>query len=153
MIEGDCVPGNPICTAASSIRRGIEGVLTSQGNVPHFDGQLLGGHTVIETELIALILSFPEAEQSSHFGTTDFRIRGKIFASRPEPDRLVLKLSAEQQQVLTESEGGVFAKLPNKWGDKGWTSARIAALDSPTARSALQMAWTNVAPKRLATGR
>lgn len=108
---------------------------------------------MIETELIALILSFPESEQSSHFGNTDFRVRGKFFASHPEPDRLVLKLGVDQQQMLTESEGAVFAKLPNKWGDKGWTNVRIVALDEPTARSALQMAWANVAPKSLTTGR
>jgi hypothetical protein len=107
---------------------------------------------VTETELIALILSLPEAEQSSHFGNMDFRVRGKIFASHPEPDRLVLKLSVEQQQMLTESEDQVFSRLPNKWGDKGWTNARIAALDQATARSALQMAWANVAPKTLAGG-
>ena len=102
-----------------------------------------------EAELHALILSFPEAEQSSHMGTTDFRVRGKIFATRPEAGRLVLKLSGEQQQMLCEAEGAVFARLPNKWGDKGWTGASVAALDMATAGSVLRMAWTNVAPKRL----
>ena len=102
-----------------------------------------------EIELVALILSFPEAEQSSHFGNNDFRVRGRIFASYPEPERLVLKLSVEQQAMLIESESGIFGRLPNKWGDKGWTKARIGMLDEATARSALQMAWANVAPKRL----
>ena len=102
-----------------------------------------------EAELFALILTFPEAEQSSHFGTTDFRVRGKIFASHPEPERLVLKLTVEQRDMLTETASKVFARLPNKWGDKGWTNARIAVLDLATARSALQMAWANVAPKHL----
>jgi hypothetical protein len=104
---------------------------------------------VSQAELFALILSFPEAEQSSHFGTTDFRVRGKIFASHPEPERLVLKLTIEQQEMLTETAAKVFAKLPHKWGDKGWTSASIPDLDEPTARSVLRMAWGNVAPKSL----
>ncbi|MDP1730138.1 MAG: MmcQ/YjbR family DNA-binding protein [Devosia sp.] len=111
---------------------------------------VLPGDAVSEAELIALILSFPQAEQSSHFGHTDFRARGKIFASHPEPERLVLKLSVEQQELLVETAGEAFAKLPNKWGGKGWTSAAIPALDDATARSALQMAWINVAPKSLA---
>ncbi|MHB1102256.1 MAG: MmcQ/YjbR family DNA-binding protein [Devosia sp.] len=102
-----------------------------------------------ETELIALILALPEVEQSSHFGNLDFRVRRKIFVSRPEPGRLVLKLGVDQQQMLTDSESEVFTKLPNKWGDKGWTNARIAALVESTARSALRMAWANVAPKSL----
>jgi hypothetical protein len=104
---------------------------------------------VTETEFINLVLSLPEVEQSSHFGNMDFRVRGKIFVSYPEAGRVVLKLSSDQQQVLTESEAEIFSKLHNKWGDKGWTSMRVAAVDELTARSALQMAWTNVAPKSL----
>jgi hypothetical protein len=102
---------------------------------------------VSEADLIALILSLPEAEQSSHFGTVDFRVRGKIFASHPKPGRLVLKLSIEQQEMLLETVSEVFAKLPHKWGDKGWTSASIPDLDESTARSVLRMAWGNVAPR------
>ena len=107
------------------------------------------GIAVTEAELHAMILSFPGAEQSSHLGTTDFRVRGKIFATRPEAGRLVLKLSAEQQQMLCETEGSVFSRLPSKWGDKGWTSASIAALDEATVGSVLRMAWANTAPKSL----
>ena len=103
-----------------------------------------------ETELDALILSLPDTVQSSHFGTTDFRVRGKIFATRPKPATLVLNLTPEQQEMLCASEGAIFARLPNKWGDKGWTSARIEALDEATAHSALRMAWAKVAPAKLA---
>lgn len=105
-----------------------------------------------EAELTTLVLALPQTEQSSHFGTADFRVGGKIFASRPEPGLVVLKLNVGQQEMLTGSESTIFAKLPNKWGDKGWTSARVAALDEPTARSALLMAWSNVAPKQLLRG-
>ena len=102
-----------------------------------------------EADLLALVLSLPEATQSAHFGTTDFRVRNKIFASRPRPESLVLKLTPEQQEMLVGTEPKVFAPLANKWGEKGWTSASIAALDKATARSALNMAWSNVAPKSL----
>lgn len=102
-----------------------------------------------EEAIIALALSLPEATQSSHFGTMDFRVRNKIFASHPKPEALNLNLTREQQQMLVEAEPGIFAPLPNKWGEKGWTSAAIAALDKATALSALRMAWSNVAPKTL----
>ena len=102
-----------------------------------------------EADLVALALALPEAAQSAHFGTTDFRVRNKIFASHPKPESFVLKLTPEQQQMLVEAEPAIFAPLPNKWGQKGWTAASIGALDAPTARSALRMAWGNVAPKAL----
>ena len=106
-----------------------------------------------EAELLALVLALPEATQSSHFGNMDFRVRNKIFASHPKPETLVLKLTPEQQEMLVETESTIFAPLPNKWGEKGWTNASIAALDKATARSALTMAWGNVAPKVLREAR
>lgn len=102
-----------------------------------------------QADLFSLILSLPEASQSSHFGNTDFRVRNKIFASHPRPETLVLKLTPEQQDMLVAAEARVFAPLPNKWGGKGWTAASVAALDKTTARSALTMAWANVAPRTL----
>ena len=102
-----------------------------------------------ETELLALVGALPECERSSHFGTMDFRVRNKIFATHPRPDLLNLNLTHEQQELLVQREPTIFSALLNKWGEKGWTSTRIAALDEPTARSALRMAWANVAPKSL----
>jgi hypothetical protein len=105
-----------------------------------------------EADLLDLVRSMPRCEQSSHFGTMDFRVRNKIFASHPKPAVLNLKLTPEQQAMLCDTEPTMFAPLPNKWGEKGWTTAAILALDKLTARSALEMAWGNVAPKSLRKG-
>lgn len=102
-----------------------------------------------EAALFDLVRSLPDCEQSAHFGTIDFRVRNRIFATQPKPDALNLNLTREQQEMLTSSEPDMFSALPNKWGERGWTTARIAALDAPTARSALTMAWANVAPRSL----
>jgi hypothetical protein len=102
-----------------------------------------------EAALLALIRAMPECAQSSHFGTMDFRVRNKIFATHRKAEELVLNLTREQQELLVEAEPGVFAALPNKWGEKGWTTATIKSLDRATAASALAMAWGNVAPKSL----
>jgi hypothetical protein len=102
-----------------------------------------------EAELLALVRTMPECEQSSHFGTVDFRVRNKIFCTHPKLDQLNLKLTREQQQMLVETEPAVFRPLPNKWGLKGWTTAVVGKLDKTTARSALRMAWENVASKSL----
>ncbi len=105
-----------------------------------------------EAELLALIRSMPECEQSSHFGTVDFRVRNKIFCTHPRPDELNLKLTREQQQMLVEAEPAMFRPIPNKWGLKGWTTATVGELDEASARSALTMAWNNVVPKSLREG-
>lgn len=102
-----------------------------------------------DADVFALALALPGAAESSHFGNRDFRVRNRIFASCPRPGSVVLKLTPEQQVLLVEAEPAIFEPLPNKWGGKGWTSASTAALDPATARSALRMAWGNVAPKSL----
>ena len=97
-----------------------------------------------------LALSLPEAQASSHFGTPDYRVAGKIFATAGRMDgRAVLKLTPDQQQLLLEAERGMFAAVENAWGRKGWTNLVLARADAATARSALWMAWRNAAPKKL----
>ena len=70
-----------------------------------------------------LALSLPEAIESSHFGTPDFRVGDKIFATAGRMDgRSVLKLTADQQQMLCEAEPAMFAPVAGAWGRKGWTN-------------------------------
>jgi len=102
-------------------------------------------------ELVALIVSLPAVEQSSHFGNLDFRVANNIFASHPQPDHFNLKLTPEQQVLLVEAEPDAFRAIPNKWGQRGWTMALAAALDRVTALSAFRMAWMNAAPANLAS--
>jgi hypothetical protein len=104
---------------------------------------------VKEADLTALVRAMPECVESSHFGTVDFRVRNKIFCTFPKPGEMVLKLTREQQEMLVAAEGEVFEPIPNNWGRKGWTIARFEKLDASTAKSALEMAWSNVAPRSL----
>ena len=98
-----------------------------------------------------IALSLPEATEGAHMGHPDFRVRNKIFASlgTPEQGWGTIKLTPEQQEVLLEAEPGAFKPAAGAWGRRGWTQARLAALDAATLRSALGMAWRNTAPKAL----
>jgi hypothetical protein len=97
-----------------------------------------------------LALSLPEAVASSHFDVPDFRVDGKIFATAGRIDgKAVLKLTPDQQQMLSEAEPSMFAPVPGGWGRKGWTNLVLAKADARTAKSALWMAWRNTAPKKL----
>lgn len=97
-----------------------------------------------------LALAMPEAEVSEHFGTPDYRVGGRIFATAGRVDgRAVLKLTLDQQAMLCDAEPQMFEPIPGGWGRKGWTNLILAKADTPTARSALWMAWRNTAPKKL----
>jgi hypothetical protein len=96
-------------------------------------------------------LSLPEAVEGSHLGRADFRVGKRIFASLGYPDDAwgMVKLTPEQQSVLVEAEPDIFRPVPGGWGKQGNTNVRLAKADPATLRSALTMAWQNVAPKSL----
>ena len=96
-----------------------------------------------------LALSLPEAEEKSHFEKPDFRVRNRIFATLPEDGHAVVKLTRDQQEMLTASEPDIFQPVKGGWGRQGWTRVMIEAADEITLRSALVTAWRNVAPVTL----
>jgi hypothetical protein len=100
-----------------------------------------------------LALALPEAEERAHGSHPDFRLRGKVFATPGWPDAEygMVKLTPEQQAILCDAEPDMFAPVKGGWGRKGSTNVRLAKVDDRTLRSALTMAWQNVAPKSLAT--
>ena len=103
-----------------------------------------------EQDYCTMALSFPKAEQSGHFDVTDFRVKGKIFATlRPKDGRAVLKLSPDQQHLLMETSAAMFEPIPGSWGQKGWTKVTLANADEETVRHAMTMAWRSVASKAL----
>ena len=99
-----------------------------------------------------LALDLPEAVEQAHFGTPDFRLRGKIFATLSERQaKATLKLRRDQQAMVCDAEPGLFSPVPGRWGDSGWTDLWLDEADETTLRSVLRMAWRNVAPKQLAS--
>jgi len=96
-----------------------------------------------------LALQMPEAEEKSHFGKADFRVRNRIFCTLPDADAAVVKLTREQQEMLADTEPAIFVPLPGGWGRQGWTKVMLATADELTLKSALLTAWRNVAPASL----
>lgn len=101
----------------------------------------------------ALALSLPEAVESSHFESADFRVRNKIFATLRERDgHAVLKLTPDEQRLMVETMPGVLVAIPGGWGQKGWTRLDLERTTKEEAEHVLVMAWRNVAPKKLQRG-
>ena len=96
-------------------------------------------------------LALPEAVEGAHQGHVDFRVGKRIFATLgyPDQDWGMVKLSPDQQAVLVEAEPDIFRPVPGGWGKQGSTNVRLEAADQATLKSALTLAWTNVAPKSL----
>src|ERR1700704_2571404 len=100
-------------------------------------------------------LGLPEVVEGAHQGHADFRVGNRIFATLGYPDKDwgMVKLIPEQQSVLVEAEPDIFRPVPGGWGRQGSTNVRLALADQKTLKSALTLAWNNVAPTPPLTAR
>ena len=96
-----------------------------------------------------LALALPEAVESSHMGTVDFRV-GRIFATLGYPNANfgMVQLTREHQEVIVGVEPTVLRPVPVNWGLKGATLVVLAEADEPTLRGALEAAWRLKANRR-----
>jgi len=92
-------------------------------------------------------LALSDAIESAHHGKVDFRVGKRVFATLGHPDENwgTLKLTIEQQAMLVDAEPEIFRAVPGGWGKQGYTNIRLAKADAATLKSALAMAWANVA--------
>ncbi|MBR0714894.1 MmcQ/YjbR family DNA-binding protein [Bradyrhizobium liaoningense] len=98
-----------------------------------------------------IALALPNAVEGSHHGKADFRVGKRVFATLGYPDDKwgMVKLTPQQQTMLVDAEPDMFQPVPGAWGKNGSTNVLLAKADQVTLRSALAMAWRNVAPKSL----
>ena len=99
-----------------------------------------------------IALSMPEAFESGHMGHTDFRVKGKIFATlirRDDVDWGVLKLTTAQQREWIDRAPAAFEPVPGGWGQKGYTQVRLKSITTSILKQAMFVAWLNTAPAKL----
>jgi hypothetical protein len=84
-------------------------------------------------------------------GHADFRVGKRIFATLGYPDASagMVKLTPSQQAAIMRSAPAVFKPIKGKWGEKGATQVGLRAATAKSLMPALQLAWGNLAPKRL----
>jgi hypothetical protein len=94
-------------------------------------------------------LALAGAAEGAHQRTADFRVGKRVFATLGYPDDAwgMVKLTQDQQSMLVEAEPEIFRPVPGGWGKQGYTNVLLAKADAVTLKSALTMAWRNVAPK------
>ncbi len=90
---------------------------------------------------IALALS--NVEESSHMGSADFRIGGRIFATLANVKEGYgnLMLDPEQQALFVADAPELFLPVKGGWGRNGATHIRLALADEPTLAGALRAAY------------
>lgn len=102
-----------------------------------------------------IALSLPEAEESSHMGSPDFRVGGHIFATLASEAQGFgnLMLTPGQQADFVAEAPEIFLPIPGGWGRMGMTHIRLAAANEATLAGALHTAWKLRTEKNASTGR
>ena len=90
-----------------------------------------------------LALSLPGVEESSHMGSPDFRVNGRIFATLASQKQGYgnLKLTPEQQQEFVREAPEIFVPIHGGWGRMGMTHIVLAKADKNILAGALRAAW------------
>ena len=97
-----------------------------------------------------MALDMPGTLEMEHYGRPSYSVKKKIYLTLwIEEDRAVLKLTMEQQTILSEEHPSAFAPVPTKLGKHGWTSVYMDHINERLFRYAMDLAWRNVSPKWL----
>ncbi len=101
-----------------------------------------------------IALTFEGAEESSHMGSPEFRVGGRIFATLASQKQGYgnLMLTPEQQAAFVEEQPEVFVPIPGGWGRMGMTHIRLAETNEDVLAGALRTAWRLRIEKNARTG-
>lgn len=90
-----------------------------------------------------IALSLEGAEESSHMGSPDFRLGGRIFATLASQDQGYgnLMVTPEQQAAFVAELPEVFLPVAGGWGRMGATHIRLASATEDVLTGALRTAW------------
>jgi hypothetical protein len=100
-------------------------------------------------ELISFALGLPEAVESAHHGTRDFRVRSRIFLTMPDQDYCVVRLTPEQQHMVLAMSPNETMVVPGGWGLRGSTRLYFGLADDALVQDLVRRSWQNAAPKTL----
>ena len=90
-----------------------------------------------------IALSLEGVEESSHMGSPDFRVGGRIFATLASQRQGYgnLMLTPEQQAAFVGDAPDLFLPVAGGWGRNGATHIRLASATEDVVTGALRAAW------------
>lgn len=88
-----------------------------------------------------LALSLAGTTERPHFDRTAFTVRRNYATLPPDGRTANLCLDPAGQDHFISLRPDIFSKVPNKWGDRGWTQLSLAGADTDITLSALRYGW------------
>jgi YjbR len=86
--------------------------------------------------------------EAAHFDRKAFKVK-RIYATLAADGFTAnLKFSLDEQELKCLMHPQAFAPVANAWGQKGWTTVKLASLSVAELRTALESAWRHALPTR-----
>ncbi len=101
---------------------------------------------ISEKGFTEMALSFPGTEPTPHMERTGFRVKGKrMFATYLAKDNTAnIFLTPKEQKVFCKMSSGNIFPIPNKWGEKGFTTFVLSKVPKEIVMEALLSAYSEV---------
>jgi hypothetical protein len=97
-------------------------------------------------EVRELALQLPGAAEQEHWGNPSFRVRGRIFATVPDPERLNVMIEPFDVEAAVRDEAGACSEL--RWGKQvRGVQVFMPAASSQLVGRLLEVAWRRKAPR------
>lgn len=81
--------------------------------------------------------------EAPHFDRIAFKVARTYATLAPDRQSINLNFTPDEQALKCLLAPEAFSALPNRWGQSGWTVARLAKLSGDELRAALEMAWAH----------
>jgi YjbR protein len=95
-----------------------------------------------------IALSLDGTTEAPHFERTAFKVR-RIYATlAPDGRTANLMLTPDEQALKCEVAPEAYSRIPNAWGERGATTAKLTKLTVAELRDALQTAWRHAVAKK-----
>jgi len=96
----------------------------------------------------ALALAWPETTEEDHFGRPSFRVRGRIFATVPDPEHLNVMIDPIDVDGVVQEDPA--ACEPLMWGKQlRGVRVKLRIVEPGLVRDLLAAAWRRKAPRAL----
>jgi hypothetical protein len=95
-----------------------------------------------------MALSLEGTCEAPHFDRIAFKVARTYATLAPDGLTANLKLDPGEQELKCLTAPDAFEPVRNKWGARGWTTAKLAALGVAELENALALAWRHALPRR-----
>lgn len=100
------------------------------------------------SDLRRLALKLEGTTEAPHFERAAFKVARIYVTLAADGKTANFGFTPDEQELKCQVAPEAFTALPNAWGRKGWTSAKLSALSTADLKSALETAWAHAVSKK-----